>query len=183
MTLDPKSIKRGALVEMRDDDRGEWIPLTIISIVFDNVELRTISNQPIHAKMADVAIRCRPRPADGSCRDCGDEAHEGSCIDRCCSECGHDVASRCSLHPRAAIHVYRRERWLAELIEDRPYPTQEDSEPLRRDLHDQIATLRNADRPRAGRVMITALQATEIQSALENAAALIGRLPKKTRWP
>jgi hypothetical protein len=149
--------------------------------VHDNVECRTLANEPILTTTSALIKDARLRPRDGSCRDCGDEAHDGPCIDRQCSECGVAVSSRCSQHPQQPVHVYRRLRYLAEIVEDKPYPTREQSEALRRDLLEQMRTLRDAEQPRQGRVMITAVGRAEILSALENAAKLIDSLPSAKR--
>jgi len=177
----PKDIQRRALIELRDDKTGQWIPLTIISIVFDKIECRTLANEPIHTTTAALIKDARLRPPDGSCRDCGAEAHNGPCIDRICAECGAQVRSRCAEHPDQPVHVYRRKRYLAEIEEDKPYPTRENSLPLQRDLSEQMRTLRNADEVRQGRVMITSLARTEILSALENAFRLLASLPTEKR--
>jgi hypothetical protein len=179
--MDPKSIQRGALIELRDEETKQWIPLTIISIVFDNVECRTLSNEPILTTKLALLKDARLRPSDGSCRDCGDEAHDGPCIDRVCGECGVNVSSRCSQHPQQPVHVYRRLRYLAEIVADKPYPTQETSEALRRDFAEQMSTLRNATEVRQNRFMITGLERIEIMSALDNAAKLIASLPTDKR--
>ena len=86
--MEPKSIQRGALIELRDTESGQWLPLTIVSIVFDKVECRTLANEPILTTTSALIKDARLRPCDRSCRDCGDDAHEGPCIDRQCSECG-----------------------------------------------------------------------------------------------
>lgn len=179
--MDPKSIQRGALIELRDAETGQWLPLSIISVVFDNVECRTLANAPIHTKTSALIKDARLRPSDGSCRDCGDDAHEGPCTDRHCSECGVEVSSRCSQHPMQPVHVYRRQRYLAEIVEDKPYPTREQRAALRRDLAEQMQTLRNAPEVRQGKVMISGLERAEILGALENAAKLIDALPNAKR--
>jgi hypothetical protein len=179
--MEHKSIQRGALIELRDHETGQWLPLSIISIVFDKVECRTLANEPIHTTTSALVKDARLRPRDGSCRDCGDEAHEGPCTDRHCSECGVAVSSRCSQHPMAAVHVYRRQRYLAEIVEDKPYPTRELSAALRRDLAEQLSTLRNASEVRQGKVMISGLERAEIMAALENAVRLIDSLPSEKR--
>jgi hypothetical protein len=181
VVIDPKDLQRGALVELRDTETGQWRPLSIVSIVFDNVECRTLANESILTTRAALIKDARLRPRDGSCRDCGDEAHEGPCIDRQCSECGACVSSRCSQHPDQPVHVYRRKRYLAEIVADKPYPTRESSEVLRRDLAEQMRVLRDAEQPRQSRVMITAVERSEMLSALENAIALIGSLPSEKR--
>lgn len=178
--MQPKDVQRGALIELRDSETGQWLPLFIISIVHDHVECRTIANEPILTTTTALIENARLRPRDGSCRDCGDDAHEGPCIDRLCSECGVCVSSRCSQHPQSAVHVYRRQRYLAEIVLDKPYPTRESSEALRRDLSDQMRTLRFADELR-GRVMLKPLERTEILSAIENALQLIDALPNNTK--
>jgi hypothetical protein len=179
--MDPKDLKHGALIELRDAETGQWLPLSIISVVHNNVECRTLANEPILTTMAALIENARLRPRNGSCRDCGDEAHEGPCIDRQCSECGSCVSSRCSQHPQSAVHVYRRVRYLAEIVEDRPYPTREQSEALRRDLMEQMQLLRSAEEPRQGRVLLKSTERFDILSALENAAKLIDSLPSETR--
>jgi hypothetical protein len=179
--MDFKSIQRGALIELRDAETNQWRPLSIISIVHDNVECRTLANEPILTTTSALIKDARLRPRDGSCRDCGDEAHEGPCIDRQCSECGVTVGSRCSQHPQSAVHVYRRLRYLAEIVEDKPYPTREQSEALRRDLAEQTRVLRNASEVRQGKVMISGIERADVLSALENAARLIDSLPRDKR--
>ena len=179
--MEPKDIQRGALIELRDAETGEWIPLSIRSIVFDNVECRTLANEPILTTTTALIKDARLRPRDGSCRDCGDEAHDGPCIDRQCGECGATISSRCSQHPQAPVHVYRRLRYLAEVVADKPYPTRERSEELRRDLTTQMRMLRDAEQPRQSRVMITVVQRSEVMSALENAIKLIESLPSEKR--
>jgi hypothetical protein len=149
--------------------------------VHDNVECRTLANEPILTTTSALIKDARLRPRDGSCRDCGDEAHEGPCIDRQCSECGVTVGSRCSQHPQSAVHVYRRLRYLAEIVEDKPYPTREQSEALRRDLAEQTRVLRNASEVRQGKVMISGIERADVLSALENAARLIDSLPRDKR--
>lgn len=179
--MDPKSIQRGALIELRDTETNQWRPLSIISIVFDNVECRTLANEPILTTKLELTKDARLRPRDGSCRDCGDEAHEGPCIDRQCSECGVAVGSRCSQHPQSAVHVYRRLRYLAEIVEDKPYPTREQSQALQRDLMEQMRALRDAREVRQGTVMINVVERAEILGALENAMKLIDALPTEKR--
>lgn len=179
--MEPKHIKQGALIELRDNDTESWIPLTIISIVFDNVECRTLANEPILTTKSALAKDARLRSRDGSCADCGYDAHDGPCIERRCSDCGAEVSSRCSRHPEASVHVYRRKRYLAEIEEDKPYPTRERSEALRRDLAEQMRVLRNAEQPRQSRVMITVTERAEVLSALENAIKLIESLPTEKR--
>ena len=75
--LEPKDIKHGALIELYDGETAQWLPLSIISIVFDNVECRTLANEPILTTTSALIMGARLRPRDGSCRDCGDEAHDG----------------------------------------------------------------------------------------------------------
>ena len=179
--MQPKDIQRGALIELCDTEIGQWLPLSIISIVFDKVECRTLANESILTTTSALIKDARLRPRDGSCRDCGDDAHDGPCTDRLCSECGAEVSSRCSQHPQRPVHVYRRQRYLAEIVEDKPYPTREQSEALRRDLLEQMRTLRNGTEVRQGRIMITAVERTEVLSALENAAKLIDSLPTEKR--
>lgn len=179
--MEPKNLQRGALIELRDTETGQWLPLTIISIVSDNVECRTLANELILTTTSALIKDARPRPSNGSCGDCGDDAHEGVCIERCCSECGADVVSRCSQHPQRPVHVYRRQRYLAEVVEDKPYPTREQSAALRRDLLEQMHALRNATEVRQGRVMITGNERGEILSAIENAVRLIDALPTEKR--
>jgi hypothetical protein len=179
--LDPKDIKHGSLIELRDSETGQWLPLTIISIVHDHVECRTLANEPILTTTSALLKDARLRPRDGSCRDCGDEAHDGPCIDRQCSECGACVSSRCYQHPQSAVHVYRRLRYLAEIVEDKPYPTRETSRALHQDLVEQMRTLRNTEEVRQNRYMINGLMRSEILSALENAASLIDSLPTEKK--
>lgn len=179
--IDPKGIKQGAQIELRDEETASWIPLTIISVVHDKIECRMLTGEPIFTTAAALISAARLRPHDGSCADCGYEAHAGPCIERVCSECGVEVSSRCSRHPERPVHVYRRKRYLAEIIEDKPYPTRMSSEALRRDLSEQMHVLRNAESPRQGRVMITGVERSDILSALENAIALIASLPDEKR--
>ncbi len=179
--LDPKSLRQGALIELRDAETDQWIPLTIISIVFDNVECRTLANEPILTTTSALIKDARLRPRDESCRDCGYGAHDGPCEERRCSECGAEVRSRCFQHPERPVHVYRRKRYLAEIEEDKPYPTRESSVTLQRDLADQMRTLRNAEEVRQNRVMITGVARAEILSALDNAIRLIESLPTE-KW-
>jgi hypothetical protein len=180
-TLATKHIKHGALIELRDDETSTWIPLTIVSIVFDNVECRTLANEPILTTTSALVKNARLRPSDGSCLDCSGEAHAGPCVDRICADCTAPLRSRCVHHPEAAVHVYHRKRYLAEIIEDKPYPTRERAEGIRRDLLEQVHVLRNAEQPRQSRVMITAVERGEIISALENAIRLIEALPSEKR--
>lgn len=175
--LHPRDIKHGACIELRDAESGGWIPLTIISIVHDHVECRTIHNEPILTTTTALFKDARLRPRDGSCADCGDEAHGGSCVERRCSECGSEVSSRCSQHPQRPVHVYRRLRYLAEVVDDKPYPTREGAKALRRDLLEQMQTLRAAEEPRQGRVMIKSTERSAVLAAIENAVALIDSLP------
>lgn len=179
--LGHRSIKPGTRIELRDAESGGWLPLTIVSVVFDKVECRTIANEPILTTTSALVRDARLRPLDGSCVDCGCDAHEGSCIERRCSECGADVSSRCSQHPQRAVHVYRRQRYLAEIVEDKPYPTREQTGMLRRDLLEQMQTLRAAEEPRQGRVMIKATERADILSAIENAIGLIDSLPSPNK--
>ena len=179
--MEPKSIQRGALIELFDTETNQWLPLTIISIVFDKVECRTLANEPILTTTTALIQDARLRPRDGSCRDCGDDAHDGPCIDRQCSECGVTVSSRCPQHPQRPVHVYRRLRYLAEIVEDRPYPTREQSAAIRRDIAEQMRALRDAEEVRQGRVLLTTVARAEILSALENAARLIDSLPTEKR--
>ena len=39
--MDPKQIKAGALIELRDEETQAWLPLTIVSVTGANVECRT----------------------------------------------------------------------------------------------------------------------------------------------
>lgn len=177
--MDPKHIKPGALIELRDEETESWLALTIVSVSAGsgNVECRMLGGEAIFTTTSALITDARLRPRDGSCSDCGYEAHDGPCEERRCSECGAEVSSRCSLHSDRPVHVYRRKRYLAEIVEDRPYPTREACEELRRDLTLQMSVLRNAEQPRQSRVMITVTDRADILSALENAAALIERLP------
>ncbi len=179
--MEYKDIRHGALIELFDAETKEWRPLSIISIVFDNVECRTLANEPILTTKAALMKDARLRPRDGSCPDCGWEAHDGPCVERVCSECGVEVSSRCSQHPHRPVHVYRRMRYLAEIVENKPYPTREQSEALRRDLAEQMSVLRNASEVRQGKVMISGLERSEILGALENATRLIESLPSEKR--
>ena len=179
--MDPSSIKRGALIELRDDETGQWLALTIVSIVNDHAECRTLRNEPILTTTSALIKDARLRPHDGSCRDCGGEAHDGPCIDRICGECGTTLRSRCVHHPEAAVHVYRRKRYLAEIEEDKPYPTRESSHALQQDLAEQMRALRNAEEVRQNRYMINGQVRFEVLSALENALRLIESLPSDKR--
>lgn len=181
--MDPKHIKPDVMIELRDEETKSWLPLTIAAVTQNNVECRMLTGEPIFTTKAALIADARLRPRDGSCSDCGYEAHDGPCIERICSECGAEVSSRCSQHPHQAVHVYRRLRYLAEVVEDKPFPTRESCEALRRDLVTQMQTLRNAEQPRPSRVMITASDRADIMSALENALALIESLPGKRRRP
>jgi hypothetical protein len=179
--LEPASIKKGALIELRDAESGGWLPLTIEFVSGTTVACRTLADEPILTTTAALIKDARLRPRDGSCRDCGDEAHQGSCIERRCSECGAEVSSRCSQHPQRPVHVYRRQRYLAEIVEDKPYPTRDQAEALRRDLLEQMRVLRDAEEPRQGRVMIRVTERSDILSAIENAMQLIDSLPSAKR--
>ena len=181
MTMDHKDVKRGALIELRDGETGQWLPLRIVSIVYDNVECRTLANEPIYAKASALVKDARLRPSDGTCRDCGCEAHDGPCVDRICAECKAAVRSRCAQHPEAPVHVYRRTRYLAEIEEDKPYPTRESSRALQQDLLEQMRALRLAEEIRQNRYMINGLVRSEILSALESAVRLIDALPTDKR--
>lgn len=181
MMLEPKSLKQGALIELRDAECGEWIPLTVVAVTENNVECRMLTGEPILTTTSALIKDARLRPHDGSCRDCGDEAHQGSCIERRCSECGADVSSRCSQHPQRPVHVYRRQRYLAEIVEDKPYPTRDQAVMLRHDLLEQMRTLRSAEEPRQGRVLIKTIDRFNILSAIENAVALIDSLPSNNK--
>jgi hypothetical protein len=179
--MDPKDIKHGALIELRDIESDQWLPLSIVSIASDKVECRMLTGESIFTTTSALITNARLRPRDGSCRDCGDEAHDGSCVDRQCSECGARVSSQCFAHPLQPVHVYKRRRYLAEIVEDKPYPTRDLSEALRRDLMEQIQVLRNATEVRQNRFMITGAERVEIMSALGNAAKLIEALPSENR--
>jgi hypothetical protein len=181
--MDPKHIKRGALIELRDDETATWIPLTVVSILAPSgsVECRTLANETILTTVAALVKDARPRPSDGRCRDCGYDAHDGPCVERRCSECGAEVSSRCVRHPEAPVHVYRRKRYLAEIEEDKPYPTREWALGLQCDLVEQMRVLRDAEQPRQNRVMITTVERGELLSALENAIRLIDLLPTEKR--
>jgi hypothetical protein len=175
--LDLEQIKPGKHVELRDDESKDWLPLTIMTVSGKNVECRMTTGEAIFATIDDLLVNARLRPYDGSCADCGDDAHAGPCIERRCSDCGSDVSSRCSQHPLAPVHVYRRIRYLAEVVAEKPYPTQETAAALRRDLVTMMHTLRNAEQPRQSRVMITVADRADILSAIENAVQLIESLP------
>ncbi len=181
MTLGPESIRQGALIELRDDETQSWIPLTIASVARDKVECRMLTGEPILTTTSALIKDARLRPRDGSCADCGDDAHDGPCIERICPECGVEVGSRCSRHPQSPVHVYRRVRYLAEVVEEKPYPTQEFSASLRTDLLEQMRALRDAEEPRQGRVLIKAVARSEILTAMENAVRLIDSLPGARR--
>jgi len=181
--MDPKHIKPDAMIELRDAETKSWLPLTIVSVEQDNVECRTLAGEPVLMTRASLIADARLRPRDGSCADCGWEAHDGPCIECRCSECGAEVGSRCSQHPQQPVHVYRRQRYLAEIVEDKPYPTREQSHALRRDLVEQMGALRSHGEVRQGRVVITTLERAEILSALENAVRLIDSLPTEKRRP
>ena len=60
--MDPKSIQRGALIELRDTETNQWLPLTIISVVFDKVECRTLANEPIFTTTSALIMDARLRP-------------------------------------------------------------------------------------------------------------------------
>ena len=179
--MDPKHIKPDVMIELRDDETKSWLPLTIVSVTQNNVECQMLSGESMLTTRAALLADARLRPRDGSCSDCGYEAHDGPCVERVCSECGVEVSSRCSQHPHQAVHVYRRIRYLAEVVEEKPFPTRETAEALRRDLATQMQTLRNAEQPRPSRVMITVGDRADILSALENALALIESLPGQKR--
>ena len=179
--MDPKDIKRGALIELLDGDPAQWLPLTIVSIVHDRVECRTLANEPILTTTSALTKDARLRPRDGSCRDCGYDAHDGSCVERRCSECDAEVGSRCSQHPQQPVHVYRRVRYLAEIEEDKPYPTREWAVGIQRDLIEQVRVLKGAEEVRQGRFMIKGTERFEVISALENAVRLIDSLPSEKR--
>ncbi|HSX22429.1 MAG TPA: hypothetical protein VLE97_06590 [Gaiellaceae bacterium] len=175
--MDPKHVKPDVLIELRDQETESWIPLTIVSVTRDKVECVTLAHETILTTISALVTDARLRPRDGSCADCGYEAHDGPCIERVCSECGVEVSSRCSQHPYQAVNVYRRLRYLAEVVAEKPFPTRESCEALRRDFVAQMQTLRNAEQPRPSRVMITVADRADILSALENALALIESLP------
>jgi DNA-binding CsgD family transcriptional regulator len=61
--LEHTSIKVGTLIELRDAESAAWIPLTIVSVVFDNVECRTTTNQPIFTKTSDLVRDARLPPS------------------------------------------------------------------------------------------------------------------------
>jgi len=179
--MDPKSIRPSAPIELRDDETQTWIPLTIVKVAGDNVECRTLADEVILTTISALVKDARLRARDGSCRDCGYDAHDGPCVERRCSECGAEVSSHCSRHPDQPVHVYRRKRYLAEIEHDKPYPTRESCLALQKDLITQMHTLRNAEQPRQSRVMITVVERSEIVSALENAIRLIDALPTEKR--
>jgi hypothetical protein len=175
--LDPAHIKPKQLIELRDDEAKDWLPLTIVATTGTNVECRMLTGERIFTTTAELLKSARLRPHNGSCPDCGDDAHAGPCIERVCSECGSDVGSRCSQHPLRPVNVYRRLRYLAEVVVEKPYPTQETAAALRTDLITMMHTLRNAEEPRQGRVLLKAVERAEILSAIENAVQLIESLP------
>jgi len=179
--MDPKHIKPDVMIELRDEETRSWLPLTIVSVAGESVACRTLSDEPILTTVSTLVTDARLRPRDGSCADCGYEVHGGPCTERVCSECGAEVSSRCSRHPYQAVNVYRRLRYLAEVIHDKPFPTRDMAEALRRDLVAQMHTLRNAEQPRQSRVMITASDRADILSAIENVLALIEALPNEKR--
>lgn len=179
--MDPKHIKPDVMIELRDDETKSWLPLTIVSVTRDNIECQMLTGEPIFTTMSSLVADARLRPRDGSCADCGWEAHDGPCIERVCSQCGCEVSSRCSQHPQQPVNVYRRIRYLAEIIEDKPFPTQESCAALRADLIDQMDALRNGERPRPSRVMITAQQSFDILSAIDAAVNLINSLPSEKK--
>lgn len=174
-------IKPGALIELRDEETQQWIPLTIESIDGFRARCRMLSGEIILSTVADLAKDARLRPRDGSCADCGWEAHDGPCTERVCSACGVEVSSRCSQHPQQPVNVYRRIRYLAEIVEDKPYPTRESCAALRADLIDQMDVLRNGERPRPSRVMITAQQQYDMIAALDAAVTLLNALPSEKK--
>jgi len=181
--MDHKYIRQGARIELYDEETKTWVQLTIVKVTESsgNVECKMLSGEAIFTTTTALMTGARPRPYDGHCADCGCEAHEGACEERRCSECNAEVTGRCLHHPMQPVHVYRRVRYLAEILDDKPYPTQQTCEALRRDLVEQMQTLRNAEQPRASRVMITVTQRAEILSALDNAATLIESLPGDKR--
>lgn len=179
--MDPKHIKPDVMIELRDEETKSWLPLTIVSVTRERVECRMLTGEPILATMASLTTDARLRPRDGSCADCGYDAHDGPCVERRCAECGAEVSSRCSQHPYQAVNVYRRMRYLAEIEHDKPYPTRESCLALQKDLITQRHTLRNAEQPRQSRVMITVGDRADILSALENAIRLIDSLPSEKR--
>ena len=179
--MDPKHIKPDVLIELRDEETQSWLPLTIVSVAGANVECRMLTGEPILTTVSALVTDARLRPRDGSCADCGYEAHDGPCVERVCSECGVEVSSRCSQHPQQPVHVYRRVRYLAEIVADKPYPTREWSRGLRNDLAEQMRILRNAEQPRQSRVMITVTERADMLSAIENAIKLIDALPTEKR--
>ena len=182
MTLDPKHIRPGALIELRDDETDQWIPLTIDTVAAGgNVECHTIANEKIFTMASALIADARLRPRDGSCQDCGYDAHDGPCVERRCSECNAEVSGPCIRHPDRPVHVYRRKRYLAEIEEAKPYPTREWAGGILRDLVAQVQVLRNAEEVRQGRFMIRGTERFEIISALENAIRLIDALPTEKR--
>ena len=72
-------------------------------------------------------------------------------------------------------------RYLAEIEEDKPYPTREWAAGIQRDLIEQMRVLRNVSEVRQNRYMINGLERSEILSALENAIRLIDALPTEKR--
>ena len=178
--MDHKDVKHGALIELRNSETGQWLPLSIISIVFDTIECRTLQNEPIFTTTSALIKGARLRPPDGSCRACGDKAHEGPCIDRQCSKCGVPVNVSGEPRPKRPVHVYRL-RKLAEIAEAKPYPTREQNATLQRDLIGQLQTLRNAKEVHQGKVMLSELERVTLMRALENAALLIDALPREKR--
>jgi hypothetical protein len=180
-----EQIKPGVVIELLDHATEQWLQLTITKVAsagaLGGVECRTLADEPILTTVGALIENARLRSRDGTCRDCGYEAHDGPCVERLCAECGAEVSSRCAQHPQRPVHVYRRVRYLAEIDEDKPYPTRESSLALEKDLVAQMQTLRNAEQPRQSRVMITVVERAEILSAIENAIALISSLPGSKR--
>lgn len=97
-----------------------------------------------------------------------------------CTACGarlHDSV-RCKVHPTASLNV--TEEVLATRVEPAPsLPTRENSEALRRDLYEMRCMLRDhPNKDTFGTILrLKPQDAADIISALENAAALIERLP------
>jgi hypothetical protein len=179
--LDLKHIKPGVLIEVRDEETASWLPLTIDEVTLDAVKCHMLTGELIYAKKSELIKDARLRPRDGSCADCGWEAHDGPCVERVCSACGVEVSSRCSQHPHQPVNVYRRIRYLAEIVDDKPFPTQERYAALRADLIDQMDVLRNGEKPRPSRVMITAQQSGDMICALDAAVNLINALPSEKK--
>lgn len=78
-------------------------------LIAQRLKIETFTRRCAEAKRA-VAWATSQESGDPSrdsmCLDCGDDVHDGPCVERRCSECGVEVASRCSQHPQSPVHVY-----------------------------------------------------------------------------